>query len=206
MTFIVGDVISPVEIAGVHGEQASIRWKRFAPAAQQEASSETTPSSVVKGSKRTLSYPWRGPTRCQVGRNPCKSREPTRGFEPRIPSLRVWRPMPEDPCKWPDTAFAAGLEPAVNPRLQAMGRTSSRDRGKAPHRQIIFVSGERTLAQATGRPEIIAAHREHVTRIYSRSINQLERAIRVASWGVGERSPRSATRRLQSFPRAQVAS
>lgn len=30
MTFIVGNVSSPVEIAGVHGGRASIRWKRFA--------------------------------------------------------------------------------------------------------------------------------------------------------------------------------
>jgi mannose-6-phosphate isomerase-like protein (cupin superfamily) len=29
MTFIVGDVTSPVEIAGVHGGRSSIRWKRF---------------------------------------------------------------------------------------------------------------------------------------------------------------------------------
>ena len=29
MTFVIGDVSSPIEIEGVHGGQASIRWKRF---------------------------------------------------------------------------------------------------------------------------------------------------------------------------------
>ena len=44
--------------------------------------------------------------------------KPTRGFEPRTPSLRVISLKSEFPCKLVLPAFADGAEPAVNPLLQ----------------------------------------------------------------------------------------
>jgi len=49
------------------------------------------------------------------------NRKPTRGLEPRTPSLRVMTMTPKNPCNLRFTAFAGGLEPAMNPLLHRHG-------------------------------------------------------------------------------------
>jgi len=69
-----------------------------------------------------VSYPGSDLRCCHRREIPANHAKPTRGLEPRTPSLRVVRRTSEDPCKTSVTASADRLEPAVNPLFRASGR------------------------------------------------------------------------------------
>jgi len=62
---------------------------------------------------------------CHRREIPANQGKPTRGLEPRTPSLRVMAITPTNPCTVSFHCVSGGLEPAVNPPLHAIGRTAS---------------------------------------------------------------------------------
>jgi hypothetical protein len=72
---------------------------------------------------------------------------PTRGFEPRTPSLRVIRLTSKDPANRVDIVYPDGLEPAVNPHMHTPWEPRGTF-GEPRHPPDRLASRESTLAHA----------------------------------------------------------
>jgi hypothetical protein len=115
--------------------------------------------------------------------------KPTRGFEPRTPSLRVMTLTSENPCNLGAAATEPRLEPAVNPLLQAPMGETRQVIGECRTRSSAFKRQRAGAHQCEPRSFTLALTRRMGSTARGASIREQRR-----STATGRASPASASR------------